>query len=351
MTPKLHDIPPLLRSWAMRVTPGGGRRLALERGALHSGTREPGLTHIDRTGIVDNDGVPVHWYEYGDVDAGDSSVTVVFIHGFTLAAESFYLQVNHLRAQWPDARLLLMDLRGHGQTGAVAPEKCTVEGAADDVTAVLDARGVSGPVILVGHSLGGLVALNLVRRCPDELRGRIKGLILVSASIEALSAQGLPQILASPIADKVYDAVEASPNEADRFRHEVSKYLAPGLAVTVFHRDTDYDLIEFHAAMIHETPLETFVGFFDDLQVHDELAAGQHLDGIPGYVINGDADDVTPMSQAERICEVWPGAWLQTAMGAGHMIPLEAPGILNAAIDRLVGMATPEGGESLDSGR
>ncbi|WIM72147.1 hypothetical protein QP028_12625 [Corynebacterium suedekumii] len=38
MTPKLHDIPPLLRSWAMRVTPGGGRRLG-------AGTRRPALRH------------------------------------------------------------------------------------------------------------------------------------------------------------------------------------------------------------------------------------------------------------------------------------------------------------------
>jgi len=332
----LSDVPQLLRSWVMRLTPGGRRRLALELGELHSGVREPGLTDIDRVGTVDNDGIRVHWYEYGDVHAHDSSVTVVFVHGFTLAAESFYLQVNHLRERWPSARLLLLDVRGHGQTGKVDPALCTVEGAADDTLAVMEARGVDGPIILVGHSLGGLVALNLVRRCPPVLRGNIAGIVLVDTSIEALSDQGLPQILASPVATQVYEAVESSPQEARKFKEQAALILAPTLAVTVFHRKTDYDIIEFHAAMIHETPLETFVGYFDDLQVHDELAAGEHLQGIPGYVIAGEKDGVTPLSQAERLIEVWPEAWLQIAPNAGHMVPLEAPEVLNAAIDRLM---------------
>ncbi len=332
----LHDIPKLLRSWAMRLTPAGRRRLALEMGALHSGTREPGLTGTDRTGTVDNDGILVHWYEYGDVHAHDTSATVVFIHGFTLAAESYYRQVNYLRERWPSARLLLLDLRGHGQTGKVDPVRCTVEGAADDTLAVIRARGVDGPVILVGHSLGGLVALNLVRRCPPELRNRIAGLVLVSTSIEALADQGVPQILASPIADEVYNAVESQPRDAMRFREQAAKILAPTLAVAVFHRDIPYDIVQFHAAMIHETPLETFVGYFDDLQQHNELSADNHLDGIPGYVIAGEKDVVTPLSQAERLIEVWDGAYLQIAPDAGHMIPLEAPEILNAAIARLL---------------
>ena len=73
----LHDIPTLLRSWALRLTPTGRRHLALEQGALHSGQREPGLTNIDRTGAVDNDGISVHWYEYGEVTPGDGAVTVL----------------------------------------------------------------------------------------------------------------------------------------------------------------------------------------------------------------------------------------------------------------------------------
>ena len=65
-----RDISQLVRSWVMRLTPGGRRRLALELGELHSGVREPGLTNIDKVGTVDNDGILVHWYEYGKARTG-----------------------------------------------------------------------------------------------------------------------------------------------------------------------------------------------------------------------------------------------------------------------------------------
>lgn len=329
-----------LRGYLLGTTRKGRRRLALERGELHSGVRKPGLTGIDRQGtVVSTDDVTVHWYEAGPEDA---DLTVVFIHGFTLAAESWFRQVDYLREYHPRVRSVLMDLRGHGQTGAVSPELCTVDSAADDVCHVLGERVTSGRVIVVGHSLGGLVALAVLRRAQEELHERICSVVLAAASIETLSAQGIPQVLASPVADKLYDVVEASPQEVNQLREQAAAILAPGLAVTVFQRDVDFELVEFHAAMIHETPLETFVGYFDDLQHHDELAATPYLVGKPGFVLAGQDDAVTPIEQARRITELWPQAWLQVAESAGHMLPLEAPGIVNNALNKLIVMAGEE---------
>ncbi|WP_018296519.1 alpha/beta fold hydrolase [Corynebacterium lubricantis] len=319
--------------YARALTPGGRRHLALARGRLHSTERTPGLTDLDAEGVVDNDGVGVHYYEVGSAEA---PVTVVYIHGFTLAAESYYQQVDALREM--DVRQVLVDLRGHGQTGAVRPELCSVDLAADDVWAVIQARNVSGPVILVGHSLGGLVALSLSRRYSGKFN--LAGLVMINSSVEELADQGVPQILATPTADAVYKAVETSPVEADKFREEVTKIIAPGLAVAVFQRDTDWELVDFHAAMIHETPLETFVGYFDDLQEHEELQAGPSLRGVPGYILVGAKDDVTPLAQADRLNEIWPEAYLQVIPHAGHMLLLETPEVVNAAIQRLVRRAT-----------
>lgn len=322
-----------LRSFALRTTKKGRRRLALEHGALHSRDRKPGLVDVDVEGTVASDGLDISTYVVGPVDA---EATVVFIHGFTLAAEVFYLQVDYLRSYFPRIKSLLIDARGHGQTGRVAPKLCTVEGTARDVIAAIKSQAPTGPLILVGHSLGGLTALNLIKTADSGIVSRIRGLVLVSTSIESLSAQGLPQVLASPIADKVKNAVEVSPGDAAKFREYASQFLAPTLATAVFHRPTNSTIIEFHAAMTHETPLDTFVGFFDDLQEHDELDAATALTGIEGFVIAGEKDNVTPISQAKRICELWPGAHLQIAADAGHMIPLEAPAILNNAIASLL---------------
>lgn len=322
-----------VRRSALRLTGNGRRRLALEDAAGYGPESRPGLGRVDAETTVDSDGIGVRTYRIGPADA---DTTVVFIHGFTLAAEVYYLQTEFLRTHHPQVRSVLIDARGHGATGAVAPGACTVAGTADDVLAAIREHAPTGALILLGHSLGGLTVLNLIKRADAELHARIRGVILVATAIESLSAQGLPQVLASPVADKVRDTVEAAPGDARRFREYASQFLAPALATAVFRRPTDDEVIRFHAAMIHETPLDTFVGFFDDLQEHEELDAAPALQGMPGYVLVGESDDVTPMSQAERICELWPEAFLQVAEGAGHMLPLEAPGILNNALAKLL---------------
>ena len=354
--------PAFVRSAALRLTSSGRRRLALEHGALHSQTREPGLTDLTATGVVDikttpvtadiaakdderkasdkpdtvTTDIPVHWYEVEPGEPAKEPVTIVFIHGFTLAGESWYRQFNALRKSHPEARLLTMDLRGHGQTGAVPASLCTVEGAAADALAVIAERAATGKLIVVGHSLGGLIALHMVRAAEESIRRRIAGVVLISTSIDKLAAQGMPQILASPVADAARNAVESSPKEIRKFREAIAALMAPSLAVAVFARRTDYEIIEFHAAMINETPLETFVGYLDDLQDHDEFAAGPYLEGLPGAVLVGTKDDVTPRKQADLIMEKWPDAELVEVDGAGHMLPLEAPEAVNRAIERVL---------------
>lgn len=358
--------PAFVRSAALRLTSSGRRRLALEHGALHSQTREPGLTDLTATGVVhiktapvtadiaakDDErkasdkpdavttDIPVHWYEVEPESPpsapANDPVTIVFIHGFTLAGESWYRQFNALRKSHPEARLLTMDLRGHCQTGAVPASLCTVEGAAADALAVIAERAATGKLIVVGHSLGGLIALHMVRAAEESIRRRIAGVVLISTSIDKLAAQGVPQILASPVADAARNAIESSPKEIRKFREAIASLMAPSLAVAVFARRTDYEIIEFHAAMINETPLETFVGYLDDLQDHDEFAAGPHLEGLPGAVLVGTKDDVTPRKQADLIMENWPDAELVEVDGAGHMLPLEAPDAVNRAIERVL---------------
>lgn len=355
--------PAFARSAALRLTKSGRRRLALEHGALHSQTRTPGLTNLTSTGVVhiktapvtaeiaakDDErktsdkpdtvttDIPVHWYEVEPSEPAKEPVTIVFIHGFTLAGESWYRQFNALRKSHPEARLLTMDLRGHGQTGAVPASLCTVEGAAADALAVIAERAATGKLIVVGHSLGGLIALHMVRAAEESIRRRIAGVVLISTSIDKLAAQGVPQILASPVADAARNAIESSPKEIRKFREAIASLMAPSLAVAVFARRTDYEIIEFHAAMINETPLETFVGYLDDLQDHDEFAAGPYLAGLPGAVLVGTKDDVTPRKQADLIMEKWPDAELVEVDGAGHMLPLEAPEAVNRAIERVLG--------------
>lgn len=306
----------------------------MTRPARRQAKQVPGLGNLCVKEKIAGEAMPIATYVSGPSDA---DVTVVFIHGFTLAADSYFQQVKYLRDNFPRARSLLIDLRGHGATGECAPDLCTIDGAADDVVTAIEVHAPRGPFILVGHSLGGLVALSLVRRARDELYQRLSGLLLVATAIESLSTQGLPQVLASPLADRVYETLETSPEKITKFRDDMADFLAPTLAATVFKRHaTSYDLVKFHADMIQKTPLATFAGYFDDLQHHEETAAAERLDGLPGFVVVGEDDHVTPLSQSNHIVERWPGAQLIKTKGVGHMVILEAPELVNDALAHLV---------------
>lgn len=314
----------------------GNRAVALGRKKHLSRHRKRHLGGA-REGFATSHGRTIAWYEYGPDDA---DMTVVFVHGFTLAAESFYLQVRYMREHWPDVRLVLVDLRGHGRSEKVPIEECTIDLAADDVLTVIGERVATGRLVLLGHSLGGPVSLAVVRRMDSAVLKRLAGLVEVSTSIEPMARAGLATILDTRFVTAMATLFSRDPDWARPLRRSVNGILAPVLAMAFFMRETNEDLINFHAALIEETPTETLIGFLDDLQLHEEVGAASRLQGIPGFVIVGEKDYVVPLSQSQKLCELWPEAKYQVAQNAGHMLPLEVPGIIDAALDRLLTQVT-----------
>ncbi|MCP1386803.1 alpha/beta hydrolase [Corynebacterium sp. TA-R-1] len=287
----------------------------------------------DRTGTVDSGGVRVWWYEVGSDDL--AVPTVVYLHGFNIAAPEFVYQVDALREH--DVRQLLIDIRGHGNTGHCPPELLTIDNAADDVAAVLRARRVTGPVVVVGHSLGGPVSLSLMRRYAGEFNWA--GSVQISSAVEPFAMQGMPQVLAGPIGRVLEWIVARTPHFAEGLRRVVTRTLAPILALGFYFRPMPYEVIRFHADMIQQTPLATYAGFFDDLLQHSELGAGEALAGLPGYILVGDRDHVTPIGQSALLAELWPEAYVQVLPDSGHMPPLDAPGAVAATIERVLTLA------------
>lgn len=287
----------------------------------------------DRTGTVPSGEfgeVCVQWYEVGPTDP--EAITVVYVHGFNISAEEFCFQVDALRGM--GVRQVLLDLRGHGQTGWCEPTKLNVDDAADDVAAVLHARGVRGPIVVVGHSLGGPVSLSLMRRYAADFNWA--GTVQISSAVEPFVMQGMPQILAGPAGCALAWVVSHTPRFAEGLRRAVTATLAPVLAFGFYFRPMDYEIIQFHARMIERTPLATYAGFFDDLLVHSEAEAGAVLADLPGYILVGDRDHVTPVSQSVKLAQLWPRAAVQILPDSGHMPPLDAPGAVTAAIERVV---------------
>jgi len=115
-------------------------------------------------------GVELAWGEWGEASAGVVGVPLVLCHGYTGSAFDFSLRIPELAA---GRRVLALDLRGHGhstRTGDVA--SYTVEQLAADLVGFIEAGG-GGPVDLLGHSMGGLVALTAVLARPELVRSLV----------------------------------------------------------------------------------------------------------------------------------------------------------------------------------
>ena len=137
------------------------------------------LLDADRSSVVTTaDGVDLAVREVGPADA---PLTVVFSHGFCLRMAAFHFQRVRLEQEWGEqVRMVFYDQRGHGQSAEAPPDTYTIEQLGRDLEAVLAATAPKGPVVLVGHSMGGMTVLSHARQYPQRYPTRIVGVALIS---------------------------------------------------------------------------------------------------------------------------------------------------------------------------
>jgi pimeloyl-ACP methyl ester carboxylesterase len=116
------------------------------------------------------DGVPVAY----DV-TGRGEPTLVFVHGWAFDRHLWDAQVRRFAAE---RRVVALDLGGHGESGRGRGD-WTIPAFGEDVRAVVEALDLRRAV-LIGHSMGGPVALEAARRMPD----RLAGLVLVDTLLD-----------------------------------------------------------------------------------------------------------------------------------------------------------------------
>ncbi len=112
--------------------------------------------------VAADDGQPLAAWDAGPPDAP----AVVLLHA-TMASAAHLAPLGRLLAS--DARVIRIDRRGSGSSAMAQPAPVPVERHVRDVLAVLDALGI-GRAALVGHSFGGVVAIETARRFPERVR-------------------------------------------------------------------------------------------------------------------------------------------------------------------------------------
>src|SRR3954465_13535759 len=124
-------------------------------------THDPKVRYASRNTVVR--GLRFHFLEWGEPDAP----TIRGLHGGNQSAHSWDLVSLHLASRF---QVLAMDQRGHGDSEWSRDLGYSADAMAEDAVAFLDDQGVDDPVI-IGHSMGGNVALHMAVSGPDVARG------------------------------------------------------------------------------------------------------------------------------------------------------------------------------------
>ncbi|OBI06855.1 alpha/beta hydrolase [Mycolicibacter heraklionensis] len=290
--------------------------------------------------VVTDDGVEL---AVRDVGPRNAPLTVVFAHGFCLRMGSFHFQRARLAAEWGDqVRMVFYDQRGHGDSGVAPPETYTVPRLGQDLEAVLRASVPRGPIVLVGHSMGAMTVLAHARQFPRRYGSRIVGAALISSAAKGVSRSPLGQILRNPALEAVQFSVRYAPQLVHRGRGAARGVIAPILRAASYGTDQiSPSVVAFSEEMMHSTPVATMVGFLHALEVHDESAALVTLAQIPTLVACGDQDLLTPPGYSRAMAAALWDCELVIVPGAGHLVQLEEPDVIDDALVRLVERATP----------
>jgi len=328
------------------VAAGAGAVIAAEKVAVGRLRLRPdpeadeplGQLHGRSLTVLASDGVPLHAEINGPDDA---PATLIFSHGYALSQNVWHYQRRDLAGT---ARCVFWDQRGHGRSGESSQDHCTIPQLGEDLYAVLQAAAPGdGPVVLVGHSMGGMTIMALARQHPELFGTKVVGAVLISTVAGGVDPTIWIPLALRPIARyaaaPVLRGVSTGPRAAltERFRQAGGDLAFLGTRYVAFgDASVSPAVVDFLERIIRATPVGVVAAFYLALLRHDERAALGILGVVPVTVIAGEQDRLVSLSQSEELAEHIPGSELVRVPGAGHGVILERPGIVNRAISDLV---------------
>jgi len=257
-----------------------------------------------------------HRFHYRDVGAGHP---VLFVHGFPLDGTMWLEQIERAALR---VRCIAPDLRGFGLSDPSTLSVLTMERHADDLAAMLDVLEVD-TVDIVGHSMGGYVALAFAERSPDRLRT----LALVNSKSTADNDQAK--------ANRDVTAIKA----VIQGRAALGKEMADGLLA-----DQASPWLKARVeTMVEGTRADTIVAGLEGMKRRNDRTAVLGTLSAPMVAIVGAEDPSAPVAGAEDMVAAAPRGELIVVAGVGHTAPIEDPVAVAAALAALWARAEPGG--------
>ncbi|MFD0410592.1 alpha/beta fold hydrolase [Kitasatospora sp. NPDC127116] len=275
--------------------------------------------------------------------AGAEPLTVVFCHGYCLNQDSWHFQRAALRE---GMRLVLWDQRSHGRSersrSYLAGEPAGIDQLGGDLKAVIDAVAPTGPLVLVGHSMGGMTVMALADQHPELFRERVAGVALIGTLAGDWNevSLGLPRAGAKLFRKVAPGMVKLLGRQVDLV--EATRRLGSDVAAVFYRRfsfggrDVDPGVVRFAEHLLDATPIDVVAEFYPVFGAHEKYEALAALRGLPALVLAGTKDLLTPSTHSEAMAARLPGAELVLAEGAGHLVMLERPELVDHELARLL---------------
>ena len=289
--------------------------------------------------VAADDGTPLSVEEV-DPAQGRPELTAVFVHGLALSRRSWHFQRRDLAAlDRPCVRQVFYDHRSHGRSTRGPVGTSTIDQLATDLDAVLRAAVPDGPIVLIGHSMGGMTIMALAEQRPELFAERVRGVALIATSAGEVGKRGLPRPVLSkhnPLTRRIGQLAEWQPGFVELVRSAGGQVTRRAVRLLAFGgADVSPSLVDFMVDMLDVTPVAVLADFVETLGSHNRYAALAGLKHCRVLVLSGDADRFTPFSHAERVAAELPDAHLVRVEGTGHMVMLEQHETVNEHLAEL----------------
>ena len=308
-----------------------------DTGALPAGTP---------SSVTADDGVRLSCEEIEPPPGMSAELTVVLVHGFALDRRTWHFQRRFLAElgqggrSGPTVRQVIYDQRSHGRSERAHRASCTIDQLGHDLAAVLRTLAPDGPLVLVGHSMGGMTIMALAEQQPDLFAERVLGVAFLATSAAEVAGRGLPGTFLSrrnPLTRGLGLIAGWQPllvEGARRVGHDLIWALTRRFSYG--DRRIDPARVDLVDSMISANAVDALTDFVDTLGTHDRVAALPTLSGCEVLVAAGDADALIPFRHSEVIAAELSGAPLVRLPGVGHMPMLEQPEVIDAALADLI---------------
>ena len=301
--------------------------------------------------VVADDGVDLH-VEIDEYAAPKSrrrtapELTLVFAHGYSLTMDSWHFQRAAYRGL---VRTVFYDQRSHGRSGRSTPGHATMEQLGRDLKTVLDTVVPHGPIVLVGHSMGGMTIIALAEEHPELFGDRVVGVGLISTTAGGLEPHRmlmpvLPSTVGGQVAQRLVAVLARGHRTVDGLRRLGRSVAMVATDELAFGGDVPESYVEFVDEMLSSTPFEVVAEFFPNIASLDKFETVKALSVVPTTIICGTDDKLTSIGHSRKLHAHIAGSSLLECEGAGHLVIMERYDDVNEELDRLLSSA----GETVD---